>query len=119
MYPMPTPQEIEWLQQAARDRPLNEWAETHPEILILPENEQIRLKTAIVHEIQSHGWDWSPTNVEAAYCVDLQNRNAPVETASKREDADLQSMSLDQLRAHFERQDAGKSKASYVQRYHR
>lgn len=118
MYPAPTPQELAWLQEAARDRLLNEWAETHPELLSLPENEQVRLKTAIVREIQEHEWDWSHSNVEAAYCVDFQNRNAPAETAGKREDTDLQAMSLDQLRAHFEKQDAGRSRASYVQRYH-
>jgi len=53
---------------------LNEWAsEKHPELLSLPENEQIRIKTAIVREIREHDWDWSHGNVEAAYCVDLQS----------------------------------------------
>jgi len=123
MYPTPAPQELAWLQQAARDRMLNEWAETHPEVLRLPENEQIRLKTAIVHEIQSHGWDWSQGNVEAAYCVELQNNNAAsTETAvskSNRQDENfLRTAPPDQVRAYFEKQDAGASKPSYVQRYH-
>ena len=91
MYPTPTPQELEWLQEAARDRMLNEWAaEEHPELLSLPENEQIRLKTAIVREIQEHEWDWNFANLEAGFCIDQQNRNAePAEVTgskSNRED---------------------------------
>jgi len=86
----------------------DECAETHPEILRLPENEQIRLKTAIIHERQAHEWEWSHGNLEAAYCVDLQNNNAAsTETAgstSNREDENfLRTAPLDQVRAHFER----------------
>src|SRR5262245_31443508 len=124
MYPTPTPHEIAWLQEAARDRMLNEWTEKHPAVLSLPESEQVRLKAAIVREIDEHAWDWSHNNVEEAYCVDLQNRNAaPAETASTQSNREkenfLRTAPLDQVRAHFEKQDAGKSKVSYVRRYHR
>src|SRR5262245_50442573 len=123
MYPTPTPQEIEWLQEAARDRMLNEWAaEKHPELLSLPESEQIRLKTAIVREIQEHQWNWNANNIEAGFCVDALNRNAePIEATGSKPTEDenfLRTAPLDQVRAHFERLDAGKSKSSYVQRYH-
>ena len=114
---MPTQQELEWLQTAARDRAMNEWVTTaHPELLALPEAQQIAIKEGIVREMAAHEWDWNHNNIEASYCVDVQNRTPAEATGS---DTDLQAMPLDKLREHFERMDEGRSKSSYVQRYHR
>src|SRR5262245_32659562 len=103
---------------------LDEWAaEKHPEVLSLPESEQVRIKTAIVREIQEHEWQWSHGNVEAAYCVDLQNNNAvPTEAGASKSDRQdenfLRTAQVDQVRAFFETQDAGRSKTSYISQYH-
>jgi hypothetical protein len=109
-----TEQEAEWLQMAGRDRMMNEWAtDKHPELLTLPEAEQVAIKQAITLQMSEHDdWEWNCANVEAAFCVAQENRT--VASAKAAGERDLNSLTTDQLREHFLRMDAGRSKSSYV-----
>jgi hypothetical protein len=45
----------------------------HPELLRVPREADIQNEQAISKVLADNGWPWTPENLEAAYCVALQN----------------------------------------------